>query len=85
MEIVVQPREHVHWQQNLKRFYVIKVVSLAIAGIFFIVTAAIYNHDKDFYFLCDNDSTGNNTGDLVKDAMIMLITFHLIEILALLY
>lgn len=45
----------------------------------------IYAQDLDFYELCDNDETKVRTGEHIKSAMVLLLIYHLFEIVSLIY
>jgi len=45
MEVVLQSQEHLHWQTNLKRFYVIKGTTIFITIVALICTSVIYGRE----------------------------------------
>ncbi len=85
MEVILEPQEHLHWQQNLKKFYLIKGFTLTATLILFITTICIFDRDKAFYQYCDEANTKIKPGSHIKSSMILLIVYHLIEIIGLVY
>ena len=85
MEITLESREHLHWQSNLKRFYIIKSLSIIITFIFIVCTSFILYQDNDKYPECNLIGDEDNIGSRIRAAMVMLLIYHIFELISLIH